>query len=87
MPRRRLTVKLDKLRLGISFIMAVVSYNIFDWIVGLNYDTTIWKGLKSVDIISQSILRVMLAWIMLFIVPILIWYKVVGLFISRQKQL
>lgn len=87
MPRRRLKIKLDKLRLGISFLLAVTSYNIFDWIVELNYDTTIWKWLKSQVIISQSVLTVMLAWIMLLIVPILIWYKVVGLFINRQNQL
>ena len=86
MPRRRLKIKLDKLRLGISFVLAVVSYNILDWMVELNYDTTIWIWLKSQDVISRSVLTVMLAWIMLLIVPILIWYKVVGLYISRQNQ-
>ena len=86
MPRRRLKIKLDKLRLGISFVLAVVSYNILDWMVELNYDTTIWIWLKSQDVISRSILTVMLAWIMLLIVPILIWFKVVGLYISRQNQ-
>ena len=86
MPRRRLKIKLDKLRLGISFISAVVSYNISDWIVELNYDTTIWEWLKSQVIINQSALTVMLAWVMLLILPILIWYKVLGLFIDRQDQ-
>ena len=87
MPRRRLNIKLDKLRLGISFVLAVVSYNILDWIIALNNDSSIWEWLKSQAIVSQSALTLMLAWGMLLILPILIWYKVLGLWINRQNQL
>lgn len=87
MPRRRLNLKLDKLRLGISFFLAVVSYNISDWIFELNYDSSIWEWLKSQAIVSQSALTQLLAWVMLLILPILIWYKVLGLWINRQNQL
>ena len=87
MPRRRLNIKLDKLRLGISFVLAVVSYNILDWIIALNNDSSIWEWLKSQAIVSQSALTQLLAWVMLLILPILIWYKVLGLWINRQNQL
>ena len=87
MPRRRLNIKLDKLRLGISFVLAVVSYNILDWIIALNNDSSIWEWLKSQAIVSQSALTLMLAWGMLLILPILIWYKVLGLLINRRDQI
>ena len=87
MPRRRLNLKLDKLRLGISFVLAVVSYNILDWIIALNNDSSIWEWLKSQAIVSQSALTQLLAWVMLLILPILIWYKVLGLLINRRDQI
>lgn len=87
MPRRRLNIKLDKLRLGISFVLAVVSYNILDWIIALNNDSSIWEWLKSQAIVSQSALTQLLAWVMLLILPILIWYKVLGLLINRRDQI
>ena len=87
MPRRQLNIKLDKLRLGISFFLAVVSYNIADWIFELNFNSSIWEWLKSQAIVSQSVLTQTLAWFMLLVLPILIWYKVLGLWIDRQNQL
>ncbi len=84
MPRRQL--KFDKLRFGISFALAVVSYNILDWVFNFSYDISIWKWLKSQVFVNQSALTVLFSWIMLFFIPILIWYKVVGLFMNRQNQ-
>jgi len=86
MPRRRLKIKLDKLRLGISFVLAIVSYNISDWIFEINYDITIWKWLKSHVFTGQSVRTVMLAWILLFIAPILIWYKIMGLYFGKSEK-
>ncbi len=87
MPRRRLKIKLDRLRLGLAFVLSVVSYNISNWVLEQSYDISIWKWLKSQPIISQSVLSVLLIWILLLIVPIMIWYKLVGFFINRQNQI
>ena len=86
MPRRGLKIKLDKLRLGIAFVLSVFSYNISNWFFEQSYDISIWEWLKSQPIINQSPLRVLLTWFLLLIVPMTVWYKVMGLFIdSREK--
>ena len=86
MPRRRLQIKLDKLRLGFAFVLSVVSYNISNWVFEQFYDSSIWELLKSQPIINQSALRVLFTWLLLLIVPMTVWYKVMGLFIDSGEK-
>ena len=73
---------MKRIRLGIAFVLSVVSYNIADWVVIRISGDGIWRWLKSQDIVSQSVFTVALAWIMLLIVPIIILYKLSGKYIK-----
>ncbi len=73
---------MKRIRLGIAFVLSVVSYNIADWVVIRFTGNGIWRWLKSQDIVSQSVFTVALAWIMLLIVPIIILYKLSGKYIK-----
>jgi len=86
MPRRRLKIKLDKLRLGLAFVLSVFSYNISNWLFEQNYDISIWEWMKLQPIINQTPLRVLSTWFLLLIVPMTIWYKVMGLFINSREK-
>ncbi len=63
-------------------MLSVISYNIADWVVIRVSGDGIWRWLKSQDIVSQSVFSVVLIWIMLLIVPIIIWYMLAGKYIK-----
>ncbi len=73
---------MKRIRLGIAFVLSVVSYNIADWVVIRISGDGIWRWLKSQNIVSQSVFTVAFTWIMLLIVPIIIWYKLSGKYIK-----
>jgi len=86
MPPRKLPFNLDKIRLGITFVLSIISYNIADrltlWITG--YD--LWKWIKLNGLQDQSVFIFVLAWVGLLIIPMLFWYKIIGLFMNSEKD-
>ena len=73
---------MKRLRFGIAFVLSVVSYNIADWVVIRISGDGIWRWLKSQEIVSQSVYSVAFTWIMLLILPIIIWYILTGKYIK-----
>ena len=73
---------MKRLRFGIAFVLSVISYNIADWVVIRISGDGIWIWLKSQEIVSQSVYSVAFTWIMLLIVPIIIWYIFTGKYIK-----
>ena len=73
---------MKRIRLGIAIVLSVVSYNIADWVVKLISGDGIWRWLKSQEIVSQSVYSVAFTWIMLLIVPIVLWYILTGKYIK-----
>ncbi len=73
---------MKRIRLGIAFVLSVVSYNIADWVVIRISGDGIWRWLKSLDIVSQSVYSVIFTWMMLLIVPIIFWYILTGKYIK-----
>ena len=73
---------MKRLRFGIAFVLSVISYNIADWVVKLISGDGIWRWLKSQEIVSQSVYSVAFTWIMLLIVPIVLWYILTGKYIK-----
>ena len=73
---------MKRLRFGIAFVLSVISYNIADWVVIRISGEGIWRWLKSQEIVSQSVYSVAFTWIMLLIVPIILWYILTGKYIK-----
>jgi len=73
---------MKRLRFGIAFVLSVISYNIADWVVIRISGDGIWRWLKSQEIVSQSVYSVAFTWIMLLILPIIIWYILTGKYIK-----
>ena len=73
---------MKRLRFGIAFVLSVVSYNIADWVVIRISGDGIWRWLKSQEIVSQSVYSVAFTWIMLLVVPIVLWYILTGKYIK-----
>jgi len=86
MPPRKLPFKINKFRIGSAFVLSILSYNLADrltlWITG--YD--LWKWIKINVLQDQSDLILLLAWIGLLILPLLLWYKITGLYMKRKRN-
>jgi len=86
MPPRKVPFKINKFRIGSAFVLSVLSYNLADrltlWITG--YD--LWKWIKLNWLQDQSTFIFVLAWIGLLILPLLLWYKITGLYMKRKRN-
>ena len=82
MPPQKLSIKFNKFRLGAAFILSVISYNIADrltlWVTG--YD--LWRWIKLNILEDQSVFVLVLAWMALLILPLILWYKIAGLYMK-----
>ncbi len=86
MPPQKLAIKFNKFRLGAAFILSVISYNIADrltlWVTG--YD--LWRWIKLNILEDQSVFILALAWIALLILPLILWYKIAGLYMKSPRE-
>ena len=86
MPPRKLPFNLDKIRLGITFVLSIISYNIADRLTLWITDYDLWKWIKLNGLQDQSVFIFVLAWVGLLIIPMLFWYKIIGLFMKVEKD-
>ena len=86
MPPRKFPIKLDKFRLGVAFILSIISYNIADRLTSRITGYEIWKWIKLNELLNHSVLSLILAWIGLLILPLLFWYKIAGLFMKNERD-
>ena len=79
-------MRLDKFRLGVAFVLSIISYNIADRLALWVTEYDLWKWIKLNGLQDQSISILVVAWIGLLILPLLLWYKITGLFMKSEKD-